>query len=138
MISNDVIKRLIERLEVYISRLEEMQKIPLKDFLNDWKTQDIVLRNFQIAVESCMDIGAHIISELNLKVPETYVQIVESLVENKILPYDFGGKFKEFVKFRNIIVHEYLYIDMKKVYHNLQNINNFREFIKYILAFLKS
>lgn len=78
MISNDVIKRMIEKLEVYISCLPEMKKISPDDFLSDWKSQDIVLRNFQVAVETCMGIGAHIISELNLRVPETYVQIVDS------------------------------------------------------------
>lgn len=138
MLSNDIIKRYIERLEVYLSHLEETKKISEKDFLIDWRTQDIVLRNFQVAVEACMDIGSHIISELNLRVPETYVQIVESLVENKILPKDFGEVFKEFVKFRNIIVHDYLCIDMEKVYKNLQGIDRFRQFIKYILKFLKN
>jgi uncharacterized protein YutE (UPF0331/DUF86 family) len=84
-------------LEVYLSRLEEMKKLEEKAFLKDWKSQDVVLRNFQVAVESCVDIAAHIISELNLRVPETYVQVVDSLMENNILPQDFGSEFKEFV-----------------------------------------
>ena len=41
------IKKRLERIEISLSRLEEIRKAPLKDFINDWKSQDISLRNFQ-------------------------------------------------------------------------------------------
>lgn len=138
MVIPESVRKRLEQLEVYLSRLDEMRKLKEENFLKDWKAQDIVVRNFQIIIEACTDIGANIISQKNLPVAETYAQIIETLGKAGILSGDFAEKFKDFVKFRNIIVHQYLKIDNKKVYKNLQRINEVREFIKYIVEYLHS
>lgn len=137
MVIPESIRKRLEQLEVYLAHLEEMRKISKVDFIKDWKAQDIVVRNFQIAVEACTDIGANIISRKGLNVPESYVGIIESLAENNIIPKDFSEKFKELAKFRNIIVHEYLDIDYEEVYKSLQRIDELREYIKYVVEYLE-
>jgi len=97
-----------------------------------------VLREFQIAIEACLDIAAHIISEKGWKSPEKYRDIVDILVKNKIIPEDYGRIFKKIIAFRNIIVHEYLEVDLKIVYQNLNKLNELREFAHYIENFLES
>lgn len=129
-------RKRLEQLEVYLAHLEEMKNITETDFLKDWKSQDIVLRNYQVAIESCLDIGANIISRERLTVPETYVGIIDILAERNILPKEFSERFKDLVKFRNIIVHEYLYLDYKKAYKNLQRVDELRKYIVHIVNYL--
>ncbi len=125
------VKSRLERLEKTLGKLEEIAKIPETVFLEDWKSQDVALRNFQVAVEICGDIGAFILAFKNIPVPETYVGVVETLRKNGVFTTELEENLKQLVKFRNIIVHEYLDLDFRKVYRNLQNLGPFKKFKEY-------
>lgn len=99
--------------------------------------QDIVLREFEVAIESCVDIGTHIISEKGWKFPEKYSDVPDILAENGVIPKNFKENLRNIIAFRNIIVHEYLSIDYDKVYNNLRKLDDFRKFVEYIEDFLK-
>lgn len=137
MVINDVVKRRIERIEESLRRLEEIKTLNLDTFLSDWKAQDVALRNFQVVIEACLDIGNHMIASFGWVSPESYIKIVEILGDKKVIPSNFIDIMKDLVKFRNIIVHEYLYIDLKKVYAKLKQINEIRKFIRYIIEFFE-
>ena len=135
---NQVISRRLERIEESISRLREVSKITKQEFLKDWRYQDATIRNFQVAIEACLDMGSHLIALSGWKSPDTYTKIVEILGEKGVLPNDFIEKAKDMVKFRNIIVHDYLSVDLNKIYSNLRQIDDLRQFVKYIVEFIES
>ncbi len=137
MVSELIIRKRLERLEESLRRLRTKQKISLKEFLKNWEIQDIVLREFEVAIEACVDIGSHIISEKGWKSPEKYTDIADILADKGVISNEYKKTLKKIISFRNIIVHEYLYIDFKKVYENLQRIDDLGEFAKYIEKFLE-
>ena len=137
MVLDNAISKRIERIDETLKRLEQIKELSLDNFLNDWKSQDATLHNLQIAIEGCLDTGNHILSSIGSKAPETYVQIVEILVSEKILPSDFAETAKNMVKFRNLVVHEYLHIDLKKVYSFLSSIEDIRKFVKYLVIYIE-
>lgn len=137
MVSEDIIRRRLSKLEESLRRLESKKKVARKEFLNNWEIQDIVLREFEVAIESCVDIGTHIISEKGWKSPEKYSDVPDILAENGVIPKNFKENLRNIIAFRNIIVHEYLYIDYDKVYNNLRKLDDFRKFAEYIEDFLK-
>jgi len=134
---NKVFNNRINKLEEYLSRLEEIRKVSKEKFLSDWKSQDLALRNLQVAIEACIDIGEYLITINNWNVPETYVETIKVLQKNGVIKKEFAEKMVDLVKFRNIIVHDYLYIDYKKVYKNLQRLDEFRNFVKVVVEYLK-
>lgn len=137
MVSENVVRKRLERLEEAIRRLESKRKVSEKNFLNNWESQDIVLREFEVAIEAIIDIGAHIISEKGWTSPEKYSDIPVILAKNKVIPEKYAKILKRVISFRNIIVYEYLYIDFKKVYENLQKLDDLRKFAFYIEKFLE-
>ncbi len=138
MVSKNIIFKKLERLEESLRRLESKKDITLDEFLSNWEVQDIVLREFQVAIESCIDIATHIISEKGWKSPESYREVASILAEHGILPEDYSKIFEKIVGFRNIIVHEYMSIDLENVFKNLQNLEDLRKFAFYINNFIKS
>ncbi|MGB9720786.1 MAG: type VII toxin-antitoxin system HepT family RNase toxin [bacterium] len=137
VLGSDIVKR-IERIEEALRRLEEIKKLSVDQFLSDWKSQDAALHNLQITIEGCLDIGNYIIGLIGSKSPDTYVQIIEILGEEKVLPKDFWETAKNMAKFRNIIVHEYLYLDLNKVYSFLLKTDDIRQFLKYLIEYLET
>lgn len=136
VLDNAILKR-IERIDETLKRLIQIKELSLDAFLNDWKSQDAALHNLQIAIEGCLDIGNHLLSSIGSKAPESYVHIVEILVSEKILPSDFAETAKNMAKFRNLIVHEYLHIDIEKVYSFLLSIEDIRKFVKYLVIHIE-
>jgi len=98
--------------------------------------QDIVERNLEVAIQSCIDIANRIISLNGLEKPKDYYGTIIILGKKNILPFDFAQKFAPITGFRNILIHEYLDIEWDEVYNNLKNIEHFYQFIDYIQKWL--
>jgi len=137
LVSEGVIRKRLERLEQAIKRLESIKNIKLEEFLKNWIIHSAVLREFQIAIETCIDIGNHIIAEMGWETPETYREIAEILAKHGVISEKYKEIFKKMIAFRNIIVHEYFWLDLKIVYKNLKKLDDFRKFAEFIEKFLE-
>jgi len=84
-------------------------------------------------VETCLDIGGHIIADLTLREPADYKDIMAVLTENGYLPEDRLDTFQKMAKFRNVIVHDYTRIDPEILYAVLQkNLDDLQLFTRLI------
>jgi len=138
MIDKEKFAKIINDLEDYLRKLSELQRHDLKSFLSDWKIHDLVERNLQLAIQATLDLGEMIISEFCFKKPDSYKDIARILVENKVIPFDFQFTFEDLAGFRNVLVHEYLDLDLERVYEHLQkDPEKIRKFIKHIKEFIK-
>ncbi|MBI1870251.1 MAG: DUF86 domain-containing protein [Chlamydiae bacterium] len=127
----------IEKLKEYLSYLKSYQKSSLQELENDYTLQGAVLHYLQLTIECTIDIGELLISELKLRKPEGAREVFKILAENKILPENFAQNFSPVAGFRNIIVHEYAEVDMKKVHPFLENdLEDFEHFSQYIAEYL--
>ena len=72
---------------------------------SDYEKRSAVERNFQMAVESAIDIGEIIISEEGFERPSDYRSVFLVLGRNSVLPKDFAEKFAPAAGFRNVLVH---------------------------------
>ena len=91
----------------------------------------------QIAVETIIDIANILVSNLKLGIPEDEDKMFEKLREEKVISKNMEKTLKDMKGFRNIIVHKYAKVDDELVFENLENINDFSEFIEKIMNFIK-
>ncbi|MEE9495865.1 MAG: DUF86 domain-containing protein [Desulfobacterales bacterium] len=118
----------------HLNRVFEKRNIDLDSFLKDIDTQESILFNVQMAVQNCIDIAAHIISEKGLGVPGSTTEMFYVLGKNGYLDKDLTQKMVKAVGFRNLIVHEYGKIELEQVYEIAQNdINDLNEYLKAII-----
>lgn len=130
------IEQRLERLKKCLIKLEPLKEKSKEEFLRDEYLQDIVERNLEVAIQSCIDIANRIISLDELEKPKDYYGSIIRLGEESILPHDFAKKFAPIAGFRNILIHEYLDIDWDEVYKNLQKMDQFYKFMDYIKKWL--
>lgn len=83
-----------------------------------------------------------IIAAENFEIPPESAQIFSILAKEKVLPKKFADTFSSVARFRNLLVHEYAKIDMKKVHeylhHELEHFNTFAKAISRYLGKKKS
>ena len=139
MVDEERLAKYIRELENYLGQLNELKKISKEDYISDWRISYIVERTLHLSLETFLSIGEMIISELGFKKPDSYAEIPKILTENKVIPQQLAEKLIDLAKFRNVLVHEYLYLDREKVYQHLFNDQEIiQEFLNCIKQFIKN
>lgn len=137
-VNERIIANRISKLREYVKVLRELQKASFQEFASNPRIRYSSERCLHLAIECTINIGNHIISALQLRKPEEYHDIALILRENGIIPVEFAERFVKMIKFRNILVHDYVHLDLSKVYSFLQErLVDFELFIRYIKKFLR-
>ena len=137
MVDRDLILAKASSVKSHLQRVDD--KIPkcFEEFNNNQDNQDIILFNLQMAIQNCIDIAAHIISEEGYGVPGSTNDMFYLLEENSYISQEIAEKMVQAVGFRNLIVHEYGKIDLKLVFRTIQSdLNDLYDYLKAI--FIKS
>lgn len=98
-----------------------------------------VERNFQLAIESAIDIGEIIISEKGFERPEDYRSVFLILGKQGIIPMDFAENFSVAAGFRNVLVHIYEEVDssLLDVFLN-ERLDDFDRFARHIATYISN
>lgn len=133
MVDRDIILAKAGSVKRHLGRVMEKRNTDLQTFLNDIDRQESILFNLQMAVQHCIDIAAHIISEEGFGVPGSTNEMFYMLEENRYLDSELTEKMVKAVGFRNLIVHEYGKIELKQVFEVAQkDIKDLNEYLKII------
>ena len=92
-----------------------------------------MLFNIQMAVQNCIDIAAHIISEEGLGIPGSTSEMFYLLEENAYLDKQITEKMVKAAGLRNLIVHEYAKVEITQIFDIAKNnITDLNEYLKVI------
>lgn len=116
MVNIGVIQRLLNNLTSYVGDLRNATDITRDKYITDIRLQRFVERTLQISIECCFDIIHHIISDQDLREPDSYADSFSVLAEQGILSRQTVPEFQMMAQFRNKIVHYYDKIDPEQVY----------------------
>lgn len=137
MVDKPRLAKYLDEIETYLKHLNELQKYSLNDFLADWKIYDLVDRKLHLTLESFLTIGEMLIGEFSFRKPDAYADIPRILYENKVINDKLKDNLVDLARFRNVLVHDYLYLDHEIVYNHLQKIPAIiEEFIKAVKLFV--
>ena len=116
MVKLDVIQRLLNNFEGYITDLRKADDITYQKFMSDVRSQRFVERTLQLAIETCFDIAHHIISDEGFREAKSYAESFVILAENNILPTDSLNEYRPMAQFHNKIVHHYETVEPEQVF----------------------
>jgi len=118
------VKARIDRFWRAIRRLREISAIDSERFISDENLIDACERNLQVAIEATIDVSEALISYMKWRTPKSYRDVSLILLENKVLNEFLNNKFIEAIEFRNILVHNYIYLNPKQIYDKINDLIN--------------
>jgi uncharacterized protein YutE (UPF0331/DUF86 family) len=137
MVRAEVIRKRLKKLDEYLEILNDLKKYSLEEFLSTPEYYGSIERFLQLAIETTVDIGNHIIADLGLGEVNWYSDIAAILEEKNFISIDLREKWIRMVGFRNILVHDYLEVDRKIVYEVLHTgLGDLEELKKVFATFL--
>lgn len=130
----DVVLNKLESLRRCVQRVQDKTPASVDLLVEDYDLQDIIVLNLERAIQTCVDIGLHIIGDLEIPVPETMVQTFDALKKAGCLDETTAERMAKSVGFRNTAVHAYQKIDWEIVYRIITgHLDDFRNFAQQIL-----
>ena len=133
-----IITKKIEELELYLKELERLKILTLDDIKKSKEKAWSVEHGLQLSIQIVIDVGNHILASISENQIEDYADIIDKLGEHSIVPIEFAEKIRDMAGFRNILVHDYIKLDLSRLYDILQNrLGDFKQFIEYIKKYIK-
>ena len=134
MVDKELILSKASTVKRHCKRISDKINVDVEEFVSDIDRQEIVVFNLQMAIQNCIDIAAHIVSEEGYGVPGSSNEMFYMLEENRLLENHLTEKMVKAIGLRNLIVHEYGTIDLKKIYHLAgKDLADLADFIKTIV-----
>jgi uncharacterized protein YutE (UPF0331/DUF86 family) len=121
MEEKEKIARKIRSMKKYVDFLRSYKSISARRLEDDYELKSAIERNFQLAIESALDIGEIIISKDGFEKPEDYRSTIIILGKHNVIPPDFAERFARAAGLRNILVHMYEEVDAEKLFNYMQN-----------------
>ncbi|MBS3764779.1 MAG: DUF86 domain-containing protein [Planctomycetes bacterium] len=117
----EVILPRFQKLDEYLSVLENLQQYGQEEFLDDPEHYGSAERFLQLAIEALNDIGNHIVATEGWRGIDRYSDIPRRLREHGIIDETMKEHWIQMVGFRNVLVHDYVDLNRRRVYEVLQH-----------------
>ena len=127
----------MDELSARLGRLEPLKSKSKTEFDADPYLRDIAERNLEVAAQCVLDISHRLISLAGASRPRDYYEAILLLGELGVLPPEFAAHLAPLAGFRNILVHEYLEVDWREVYRNLQQLDDLARFADWVRQWLR-
>ena len=135
---NDVALNKKESIERCIRQIRSYYHQPnIIPFAEDFLRQDAIALNLQRACEQCIDLANYIVRSLKLGLPKDSKDSFRILVDSHVISADILENLQKMVAFRNILVHEYQRMDLKRLIDVIENrLDDLLAFVDSIVAYL--
>jgi len=110
------------------------KEIPFEKFAQEKDTQYMVCHAMLLSIQASIDLATSMAVMKTPRRPDTYRETFQVLGKFRIIPEGLAGEMSKLAAFRNILVHEYTGLNVKRVYRVLQEdlktMDTFRKLIK--------
>jgi len=129
----------LQALEGYLRQLRRFRSYRYDEIEGDLEKIWAIEHGLQVSIQIIIDIGNHILASIGQNQIRDYTDVLSKLGQNNVLPPEFAAEIQGMAGFRNVLVHRYAEVDLKRVYDVLQNrLDDFMKYIGYIRSYLSS
>ncbi len=127
MVDPESIEDRLDRLTELLEELARIEAAGHDAYIADFRSRLAAQHAIQLAIQVCIDIGAHLIAEQGPKMPADYRGVFAVLVEAG-LDAELAERLGDAAGMRNILVHGYLEVDDETVWGAIAHLDDLRQF----------
>jgi len=137
VVEKEAVRSLLDTVERRVARLERARGTPPEEYLADRDLQDIVERNFELAVQACITLGVHLLADQPAAPPDTNRAVFGALHREGLLDAELADRLEAMAGFRNVLAHEYASVNPELVHEHLARLDDIREFAEALVPELR-
>jgi uncharacterized protein YutE (UPF0331/DUF86 family) len=81
-----------------------------------------------VALQAAIDVATHLCVAEGFGAPGTYRDAIEELARRGVLPGNLAERLAKAVGLRNVLIHEYLEVDSRRVFNALGEVDDLKRF----------
>ena len=116
MVDRRIVAEKVDSVERSLKRIKIHRGDSLERFVSDDDGQDIVLFHLMQAIQGCIDLAAHVVSDEEMGLAASTHDFFYLLSDNGVISRSMSELMIKAVGFRNLVAHEYAKLDLEKVY----------------------
>jgi len=127
----------LQLLEAYVHNLRGFTHRSHDDLRNDVGLAWAVQHGLQVSIQCVIDVCQLLVAGLALGPPASSVEAMDLLRDAGVFPAPFAQTLGRMARFRNVLVHAYAQVDLKRVHESLMGqLDDFGRFAADVLSFL--
>lgn len=128
-----------EKIEQTLKYMDELLRELNQNSFDSTLEKLSLERLVHMLIESTLDVGNMLIDGFIMRDPGSYEDIIDILVDEKVIPVSDQESYKEVIKLRNIVVRDYLKIDHPLLLETMiKNKLELNQFSSYVRAYLNT
>jgi uncharacterized protein YutE (UPF0331/DUF86 family) len=138
VVDRHVVHARVAKIREYVALLRRIRAMaPESMFVADPLTYGNAERYLQLAIQAVLDVSHHVVADFGEAIPSDNKGLFAVLVRRKVISPSLAKKLVAMAGFRNILVHEYLEIDRRRIYRSLgADLKDFERFVKAVTRLL--
>jgi uncharacterized protein YutE (UPF0331/DUF86 family) len=134
VVDRNILVAKVTTIEKCLGKVKEKRSATIAEFMVNEDSQDIVLFNLMQAIQGCVDMAAHIVSDEGYGMAGSMNEFFYLLSGRSVISVELQEKLIRAVGFRNLVVYEYAKLDLNQVYDIATNgIKDLEDFIGVIV-----
>jgi len=131
VVDRDVVARRLLVLSECLAELARPDAADPARLAADAILRAAVERWLQVAIEACVDLASHVIADEGWTPPGTGREAFLVLAGHGRLPLDLAERLGSAVGLRNVLVHDYVAVDLSRLAHVVgEDLGDLREFAR--------
>jgi uncharacterized protein YutE (UPF0331/DUF86 family) len=114
LLDTEIVDAKLRELSRRLGRVKAKQPASVRQLAADEDLQDILTRNLELAIQTCIDIAFHLCGAHGV-VPTTAADAFAQLARRDLIERSLAERLQRAVGFRNVLAHEYTEVDWKIV-----------------------
>ena len=138
MVDRAVVRTKLSFADARMNELKLHRTVTLDRFRNDRTIQAAILHHLQVVAQACIDIASHIVADEGWGVPGTSKDLFDFLRQRQVITSSLAGEMKDLVGFRNLVVHAYDKLDLRRAHAQLPAYRRaLARFLKSVVVYAK-
>jgi uncharacterized protein YutE (UPF0331/DUF86 family) len=115
MVKPEVVRRKISEAASRLEKAESLLSLPPEEFLANGDQQDLASFHLLLAIQECIDLAAHWLSDEGWDPPAEASSLFNVLASRKAIDHDLAKNLGKAVSLRNRIAHGYSSVDHERI-----------------------
>jgi uncharacterized protein YutE (UPF0331/DUF86 family) len=132
----EVVRKKLLDIGEAVGRLHAWMPITVERLEQDVMLRWAVEHGLLIAAEALFDAGNHVLAAEFQEAPDEYREIPPRLVSRGVISAATGARLESLAGFRNVLVHDYATVDVRRVHAGLARLDDFETFVADVESWL--
>lgn len=112
-----------------VARIRAVLPADRAAFREDRTAREVVVLNLFVAVQECLSLASHWLSDAGWDVPQSYRDVFQALADHAIIDRDLAAQLGSASGLRNLVAHQYGVLESDRIYemasHSLDGLLSF-------------